>query len=190
MSKIFELCPYCNNETELLNDMKLQPCKHCGKPIAPCSICNNDEIDCSKCILERNDIHKLHSIKIHPMYYMHIEKGIKTFEVRKNDRNYQTGDYLLLREYNNEENIYTGRQLLVEIIYILKEYMKDDYVVLGIRLDNKNESNLLSDLQQDLILANAKIRTRDQLIRIQQLVVSVLIGIAVPLIIWWIYFLK
>lgn len=49
----------------------------------------------------------IHKLKIAPEYYEAQARGLKNFEIRKNDRNYHTGDYLTLREWDGEN--YTGR---------------------------------------------------------------------------------
>ena len=35
---------------------------------------------------------KVHNLKIKPQYFKDVVSGIKTFEVRKNDRNFKVGD--------------------------------------------------------------------------------------------------
>lgn len=59
-------------------------------------------------------------------------KSEKSFEVRKNDRPYHTGDYVALNEWNSEQ--YTGKCTLQKIVYILNdpEYCKEGYVILGL----------------------------------------------------------
>lgn len=42
---------------------------------------------------------KTHSVKSWPTEFEAVADGIKTFEVRRNDRDYQPGDVLVLREY-------------------------------------------------------------------------------------------
>jgi hypothetical protein len=42
----------------------------------------------------------IHELKTHPQYFARLADGSKTFEIRKNDRGYQAGDVLVLREYN------------------------------------------------------------------------------------------
>jgi len=76
-----------------------------------------------------------HDLKIIPKYFRDVEKGIKTFEVRKNDRNFQVGDILNLHEWFGGE--YSGRYIKAEVIYILDdpEYIKEDYVILGIKVE-------------------------------------------------------
>ncbi len=77
-----------------------------------------------------------HELKILPQYFQAVWDGNKNFELRKNDRDYKVGDYLVLREYSGAG--YTGSFLKVVITYILKdcpEYgLNKDYCILGIRL--------------------------------------------------------
>ncbi|HAB0297927.1 TPA_asm: RNA-binding protein [Listeria monocytogenes] len=58
----------------------------------------------------------------------------KTFEIRKNDRDFKIDDYLLLKEF---EETYTGWVALVKVIYMTDYEQKNDYVVLGIKLDEQ-----------------------------------------------------
>ena len=37
---------------------------------------------------------KIHKLKLNAKYYEDSERGIKTFEIRKNDRDYKIGDVL------------------------------------------------------------------------------------------------
>ncbi|MDW5300680.1 MAG: DUF3850 domain-containing protein [Sedimentibacter sp.] len=75
---------------------------------------------------------EIHELKILPEYYDLIEKKIKNFEVRYNDRNFNIGDILYLEEFNL--NGYTGRKLIREIKYILNDdnYCKKGFVILQI----------------------------------------------------------
>lgn len=43
-----------------------------------------------------------HELKIWPMYYERVRNGSKTFEIRENDRGFQSGDTVTLREFNPE----------------------------------------------------------------------------------------
>lgn len=77
----------------------------------------------------------IHELKTTQPYFDDIQKGDKTFEVRKNDRLFAVGDFLALNEYEDIPEVgYTRRCMLVRVTYILdsKEYCKDGYVVLGI----------------------------------------------------------
>ena len=41
----------------------------------------------------------IHKLKLNAAHYDDSASGIKTFEIRKNDRNFKVGDILELREY-------------------------------------------------------------------------------------------
>jgi ASC-1-like (ASCH) protein len=43
-----------------------------------------------------------HRLKTWPEYFEALLSGKKTFEIRKNDRDYQVNDLLLLQKYNHE----------------------------------------------------------------------------------------
>lgn len=74
-----------------------------------------------------------HELKTIPKYYKDALSGFKTFEVRYNDRNYQIGDTLILREYNPDVQRYTGRWHEETVGYILSDphYVKEGFVILG-----------------------------------------------------------
>lgn len=55
----------------------------------------------------------IHELKILPQYFEAVQSGLKTFEIRKNDRDYKVGDTLVLKEYNNEA--YTGREIRKDV---------------------------------------------------------------------------
>lgn len=74
---------------------------------------------------------KVHKLKILPEYYNAQIEGKKNFEIRKNDRGYQVGDWILLKEYNPEIKKFTGRKVTVEVTYITNYQQKNGYVVLG-----------------------------------------------------------
>ena len=59
-----------------------------------------------------------HYLKTETEYYQAVEKELKKFELRKNDRDFKIGDMLYLEETVN--GTYTGRKLAPkEIKYIL-----------------------------------------------------------------------
>jgi len=63
---------------------------------------------------------KIHELKTWKDYFHEVFMGRKTFEVRKNDRNFQVGDILTLKEWDNEKQEFTGNSLSRRITYILK----------------------------------------------------------------------
>lgn len=85
----------------------------------------------------------IHELKTHPQYFSMVFSGSKKFEVRKNDRNYQLGDELILKEYvpkgyyedGLNDDTYTGRILHRRIDYILhggQFGIEDGYVVMSL----------------------------------------------------------
>ena len=60
-----------------------------------------------------------HELKVWPGFFQAIKDGRKTFEVRKNDRDYQLGDVLRLREYEPGPDRYTGREWERRVSYIM-----------------------------------------------------------------------
>jgi Domain of unknown function (DUF3850) len=71
--------------------------------------------------------------------------GVKTHDLRKNDRDYKVGDEMLMQEYEPATGLYTGREQLVQITYITgngkhqnpcavsSAVLQDGYVILSIR---------------------------------------------------------
>ena len=75
---------------------------------------------------------KIHELKIAPEYFEKVISKEKTFKFRYNDRNYQVGDILKLKEYYNQK--YTDQSISVKITYILENFegLKENFVVLSI----------------------------------------------------------
>lgn len=73
-----------------------------------------------------------HGLKIAPEYFKAVKNGSKKFEIRKNDRDYNVGDILVLLEYDKYYEAFTGEKITVEIIYMTDFAQQDNYVVLGI----------------------------------------------------------
>lgn len=65
-----------------------------------------------------------HELKIWPVFFEPVRSGEKTFEHRNNDRCFQRGDIVVLREWDEdkkwekEEEKYTGRTLTFKIGYV------------------------------------------------------------------------
>jgi hypothetical protein len=73
-----------------------------------------------------------HFLKIQPQYFKEVCTGKKSFEIRKNDRNFQVGDLLYLQEFDLEEQEYTGRVVERKITYITDYAQQENYVVMAI----------------------------------------------------------
>ena len=89
-----------------------------------------------------------HHLKIWPHFFNDLESGMKTFELRRDDRGYQVGDLLVLEEYVTEghtylQSYYTGRKLYREIVYILKGYegLTGKHAILGLKEIKRREGD-------------------------------------------------
>ena len=76
-----------------------------------------------------------------PEYYQAVRKRTKTFEIRKDDSDYEVGDILELYEWDGNE--YTGHKITREITYILRdcpEYgLQEGFCILAIQPIGWNE---------------------------------------------------
>ena len=70
----------------------------------------------------------IHELKTDPAVYGAVRTGEKTFEIRKDDRNFKAGDYLLLRKTHNTGaeiaagatvKYAEGEEMMVKVIYVL-----------------------------------------------------------------------
>ncbi|OPZ24600.1 MAG: hypothetical protein BWZ03_00075 [bacterium ADurb.BinA186] len=65
-----------------------------------------------------------HELKIWPQYFARVKDGTKTFEIRNNDRGFQMGDTVLLKEYVptqvGEPGHYTGEYLARKVGYVYR----------------------------------------------------------------------
>lgn len=66
----------------------------------------------------------LHELKCHPQYFERLVDGSKTFEVRRDDRGYQAGDVLRIREWvppsARATATYTAREREFQVGYVLR----------------------------------------------------------------------
>lgn len=71
-----------------------------------------------------------HDLKIDPEFFEAVQLGSKTAELRRNDRDFKVGDWLILKEYFNG---YTGRQVAKKIAHIasVKRIIGQEYVLIS-----------------------------------------------------------
>lgn len=77
-----------------------------------------------------------HELRIDPEHYERVQDGSKTFEIRRNDRNYQEGQVVMLREWRRggiaEGKRYSGREHVARIGYIADYKQQPGYVVFSL----------------------------------------------------------
>lgn len=76
----------------------------------------------------------IHELKCTAPYFWDVVNRNKTFELRKNDRNFKVGDFLRLREWDKEDQEYTGKSIDLRVRYILEDYpgLEEGYCILGV----------------------------------------------------------
>jgi hypothetical protein len=87
---------------------------------------------------------RIHHLKTWPVFFQPIRDGSKTFEIRKNDRDFQIGDILILEEFdplmpklreegqNGALGEYTGRRYTAKITYITEFGQPSGQIVMTI----------------------------------------------------------
>lgn len=76
----------------------------------------------------------VHVLKIERPYYDAILSGRKTFEIRINDRGYQSGDRVILRCLNDTNSSYDNSMRNIDAVigYVSHYRQKDDWCVFSL----------------------------------------------------------
>lgn len=75
-----------------------------------------------------------HHVKSWPEFYKAIKLGLKTFDLRKNDRGYEPGHFIVFEEFRPGVGEFTGQKTTRRIVYILREFdgLMPGYCILGL----------------------------------------------------------
>lgn len=79
-----------------------------------------------------------HKLKTWPIFYNACVSGAKTFDIRRNDRDYQIGDLLKFVEFDPVNKRETGNTAWFKVVYLISgaEHkhigIHPDFVVMGI----------------------------------------------------------
>lgn len=81
----------------------------------------------------REGVAEVHDLKINPFPFGLVRAGKKLFEIRKDDREFRSGDTLRLWEYWPQSERFSGRVVEVTVTCALRDGwgLKDGYVALG-----------------------------------------------------------
>lgn len=88
------------------------------KPLSSCLVCRGvgfTDPKTRRCSVHQEDM--VHELKTWPESFQAISFGEKTFEIRKNDRDYKRGDILLLREWSQQHG-YSGQTIRARVTYL------------------------------------------------------------------------
>lgn len=97
----------------------------------------------------------IHNLKTKPEYFQAVWFGKKSFEIRRNDRNFKEGDFVMLQEWDKftetpnifrnweteEIEQHTGRQITARIEYMTDYEQREGIVVLGIKVLRRDDLN-------------------------------------------------
>ncbi len=86
---------------------------------------------------------KEHELKTWLTGFKAIAAGLKCYELREDDRGFEVGDTLKLREFEPNDGYYAGgrytdRWIIAKVVYITRAHgefkgLEDGYVVMGIK---------------------------------------------------------
>lgn len=95
-----------------------------------------------------------HELKILPQYFDDVASGKKNFEIRKADRDFKVGDFLILKEW--EGGMYTGRTIVTKVDYIYQgdgSYgLSEEYCILGLYKPKPEMPFAELDMLQNMIV--------------------------------------
>lgn len=77
----------------------------------------------------------VHYLKTWKPFFQDVKSGMKQFEVRKNDRDYQVGDTLILNEVDQNTEKHTGDWVAKSVVYKLDDtrFVKEGFIILGLQ---------------------------------------------------------
>lgn len=116
----------------------------------------------------------VHELKTWPYYFEEVWNGTKTFEVRKNDRDFRVGDTLILQEYDHEFereiadaralgcsfldsmlmhcSPYSGRVVTAKVTYIMpggRNGLNHDHCIMAISVECRTTKSLHMPVMKD-----------------------------------------
>lgn len=97
-----------------------------------------------------NGPYQCHELKCWPDFYLPVAQGRKRFEIRNNDRDFETGDYLWLREWHPVETRYTGAEIVMKVTYLLRA---EDFLGLTVGFVALSIAPVPDEIRDDVLAA-------------------------------------
>ena len=98
--------------------------------------CMDEELPGRASVSPITDDTRTHLLKTWPQYWRAVQDGTKTFELRRDDRGFRVGDVLILQEWDPRWELYSGRELVRQVSYVVRDVptfgLHDGFVVLGL----------------------------------------------------------
>lgn len=93
-----------------------------------------------------------HELKIWPRFYEEVAAGRKTYELRKDDRDFQCDDVLVLKEYDPDTKQYSGKHVERRVTSIMRSFhgLENGYCLMSI-------APLVDPLREELVAAKVRI---------------------------------
>jgi hypothetical protein len=101
-----------------------------GTPCA-CACHGSTAVDEGRAAARRAEIRE-HELKTWPEFFRAIREGRKRHEVRANDRDFQVGDVLVLREYEPGTDRYTGEVERRRVSYVTSAFLPPPLVAMSL----------------------------------------------------------
>jgi len=78
--------------------------------------------------------YQVHELKTWPWHFRDVQSGRKAFELRKDDRGFEVGDLLWLREFDPETQEYTGQEVYRSVTLMLQQFpgLAEGYVIMAL----------------------------------------------------------
>lgn len=81
-----------------------------------------------------------HDLKCDWAFFEAVRDGRKTFEIRFNDRGFQAGDKITLKQKFQDGIGLTGRTINATITYVIGYQQQAGWVVFSFRIDEENHA--------------------------------------------------
>lgn len=77
---------------------------------------------------------RYHELKTISPFFEDVANGTKTFEIRRNDRDFQAGDVLILRQWNERDQMFGQRLVVRRVTCVLQDerFLPPGYCCMGI----------------------------------------------------------